>query len=353
MQENTLTITLWSKMKHRAYEYDFIRCIAIIMVLGVHCIPPSTGTVSAQIYNSFMYALLFTCNALFFMMSGFFNIKDSYDLPSYYYKKVRNILLPTLAYMFIYEVWYRVSYGSSGHSIAVQYVLDAFSTYQNGVFWFVMSLFGMLLLAPIVAPAFRSMKQELYRTYIVLTLLFLSLSIIGSVTGYPTGWSYPFGIGFALFCFGAAFDIGRAKEHWRLYLLLAVLCTAASTYLNYIGVARANDGSPFFAVASVSIYVLLYAWGSKMKPNKLISLIAKHSFGIYMCHIPVLQTIQPFMPSLVRPVAHVVLLVIVLAITLPIVMLIDKTFVKLLQSAADMLYRRKSFVQGAAGKNAK
>lgn len=338
-------------MERRAYEYDFMRCVAIIMVLGVHCIPPSTGTVSAQIYNSLMYALLFTCNALFFMMSGFFNIKDRYDLSSYYYKKVRNILLPTLAYMFIYEIWYRASFGSSGHTLAVQYVLDAFSTYQSGVFWFVMSLFGMLLLAPIVAPAFRSMKRELYRAYIVLTLLFLSLSIIGSITGYPSGWSYPFGIGFALFCFGAAFDIKRAKEHCWLYLLLAVLCTAASTYLNYIGVARANDGSPFFAVASVSIYVLLYAWGSTARQSKLVSLIAKYSFGIYMCHIPVLQTVQPLMPSLMRPVAHIVLLIIVLAITLPIVMLVDKTFVRLLQSAADMLCKRKSLMQNAASKN--
>lgn len=36
------------------------------MVLRVHCIPPSTGMASAQIYNSFMYALMFTCNALFY-----------------------------------------------------------------------------------------------------------------------------------------------------------------------------------------------------------------------------------------------------------------------------------------------
>lgn len=324
-------------MKRRAYEYDFIRCIAIIMVLGVHCVPPSTGTASAQLYNSFMYAFLFICNALFFMMSGFFNIKDSYDLPTYYYKKVRNILLPTLIYMFVYEVWYRAMYGSSGHSLLFQYVLDAFSTNQNGVFWFVMSLFGMLLLAPIIAPAFRSMDKGRYHAYIVLTILFLSLTLIGSMTGYPSGWPYPFGVGFALFCFGAAFDIRKAQESLRRYLILAVLCTAASTYLNYLGVAHTNDSSPFFAAASVSVYVIFYACGSRMKPNRLVSLIAKHSFGIYMCHIPVLQTIQPLMPSMVRPAAHLALLLLVMVITLPIVIVLDKTAVKLVQAAADRI----------------
>lgn len=333
----------WGKMKQRAYEYDFIRCIAIIMVLGVHCTPPSTGTISAQVYNSFMYALLFTCNALFFMMSGFFNIRENYNLPTYYYKKVRNILLPTLVYMFVYEAWYRLKYGSSGHSFVAQYVMDVFSTYQNGVFWFVMSLFGMLLLAPIVAPAFRSMKRDRYRAYIVLTLSFLGLALIGSITGYPSGWSYPFGVGFALFCFGAAFDIEGAKEHYHLYLLLASLCTAVSTYLNYIGIAHANDNSPFYAVASVSVYVLLYKLGGEAKPRKLVSMIAKYSFGIYMCHIPVLQTVQPLMPSLVRPAAQAILLILVLIITLPAVVLVDKVFVRLLQKAADMLYKRMPF----------
>lgn len=106
------------------------------------------------------------------------------------------------------------------------------------------------------------------------------------------GLTPPFGVGFALFCFGAAFDIEGAKEHYRLYLLLASLYMAVSTYLDYIGVARANDNSPFYAVASVSVYVLLYKLGGETKPKKLVSMIAKYSFGIYMCHIPVLQTVH-------------------------------------------------------------
>lgn len=331
----------WGNMERRSYTYDFIRCVAIIMVLGVHCVPATTGTVMANLYNSFMYALLFTSNALFFIMSGHFNIKDKYILSNYYYKKIRNILLPTMVYMFIYTIWDRLSYGSRGYSVMFQFVLNAFSGFRSGVFWFVMSLFGMLLLAPIIASAFKSMNQEVYRTYVALTLIFLFLTLVGSVTGYPCGWSYPFGVGFALFCFGAAFDIDRAKEHYYLYFFLAILCTVIGTYLNYLAIANVNDNSPFYAIASVSIYVLLYKFGNKMKPNKLVSIIAKHSFGLYMCHIPVLQSIQCILPSLVRPAAHFVLLIIVLAITLPIVMLVDATFVRLLQLVADALHKSK------------
>lgn len=328
-------------MERRLYAYDFIRCVAIIMVLGVHCVPTSTGTAMANLYNSFMYALLFSCNALFFIMSGYFNIKNKYILSNYYYKKVRNILLPTLVYMFLYTIWYQLNYESLDHPIVLQFALNAFSSFRSGVFWFVMSLFGMLLLAPVIATAFKPMKQENYRTYIALTLIYLSLTLVGSAVGYPCGWSYPFGVGFALFCFGAAFDIERAEKQCHLYFFLAILCTVISTYLNYLGIAGVNDSSPFYVIASVSIYVLLYAFGNKTKPNKLVSLIAKHSFGLYMCHIPVLQTFQCILPPLARPAAHFVLLIIVLAITLPIVMLIDATFVRLLQMAADVIYKRK------------
>ena len=328
-------------MKQRAFEFDFIRCIAILMVVGVHCVPPVAETVPAHLYNSFMYAVLFIANALFFLMSGFFNIKDSYNLPSYYRKKIRNILIPTLIYMLIYEIWYRISFGGSDNPLAVQYLLDVFSSYQNGVFWFVMSLFGMLLLAPIIAPAFRSMLPEKYHVYIFLTLFFLTLSLIGSIIGHPSGWPYPFGIGFALFCFGAAFHIEKASANWTRYLWLALLCTLVSTYLNFNGVPNANDASPFFAVASVSVYVLLYSWGRKAKHSKCISFIAKYSFGIYMLHIPVLQTIQPLMPALSRPVAHLALLVVVMLVTLPLVFLVDKTIVKIAQSALDRIHMHK------------
>lgn len=49
------------------------------------------------------------------------------------------------------------------------------------------------------------------------------------------------------------------------------------------------------------------------------------------------------MPSLVRPAAQAILLILGLIITLPVVVLVDKIFVRLLQMAADMLYKRMPF----------
>ena len=73
-----------------------MRTIAIIMVVAVHCIPEGQSD-AAHVYAAFMKALLFPCNAVFFLLSGMFNLKSTYldKLPHYYYRKIRNKWLRT------------------------------------------------------------------------------------------------------------------------------------------------------------------------------------------------------------------------------------------------------------------
>jgi surface polysaccharide O-acyltransferase-like enzyme len=82
-----------------------MHAIAIIMVVAVHCIPEGQSD-AAHVYTAFMKALLFPCNAVFFLLSGMFNLKPAYldDLPHYYYRKIRNILIPALIFAHQHDI---------------------------------------------------------------------------------------------------------------------------------------------------------------------------------------------------------------------------------------------------------
>jgi fucose 4-O-acetylase-like acetyltransferase len=92
--------------KKRIYAFDFMRAVAIIMIVAVHCIPEGPSE-AAHVYATFMKALLLPCNAIFFLMSGMFNLNESAlgNLRHYYYRKVQTILIPALVYMLINTVY--------------------------------------------------------------------------------------------------------------------------------------------------------------------------------------------------------------------------------------------------------
>lgn len=65
--------------RRHIYAYDFIRAIAIIMVVAVHCIPGRAETSAAHFYNTLFLAALIPCNVLFFILSGLLNIHADYE----------------------------------------------------------------------------------------------------------------------------------------------------------------------------------------------------------------------------------------------------------------------------------
>ncbi|WP_368499971.1 acyltransferase family protein [Parafannyhessea umbonata] len=123
--------------RRHIYAYDFIRAIAIIMVVAVHCIPGRAETSAAHFYNTLFQAALFPCNVLFFILSGLLNIHADYESHylDYALRKLRSILLPTLVFMFINTVVDMVGLpGADFVTIAKQFLTNSFSSYSDSIF---------------------------------------------------------------------------------------------------------------------------------------------------------------------------------------------------------------------------
>lgn len=328
--------------KKRVYAYDFMRTIAIIMVVAVHCIPEGQSD-AAHVYAAFMKALLFPCNAVFFLLSGMFNLKSAYldKLPHYYYRKIRNILVPALIYMLINTIYDAVKQPGplQPERVLPSFFVNAFSLYSNGIFWFVMAIFGMLLIAPFFAQSFEHMNKRSAQSLFIVFIIFSGLNLIGVWSGSGFGWSWPIAAFFTLFLLGPA--VSRIKVPHRTYPLLSFgTCVAISTILILCGVPHhpVNDNTPFYFIAGASLFVLLQRLGSEMKESKVISLISKYSFSIYMCHLMVLPFIAAVIPHMTRPLAHIALTAATLATALLISVIIDNLAVKPMQKLSDRIY---------------
>lgn len=330
--------------KKRVYAYDFMRTIAIIMVVAVHCIPEGQSD-AAHVYAAFMKALLFPCNAVFFLLSGMFNLKSTYldKLPHYYYRKIRNILVPALIYMLINTIYDAVKQPEplQPERVLPSFFVNAFSLYSNDIFWFVMAIFGMLLIAPFFAQSFEHMGKRAARSLFIVFIIFSGLNLIGVWSESGFGWSWPTSAFFTLFLLGPA--VSRIKVLHRTYPLLSFgACVAVSTILILCGVPHhpVNDNTPFYFIAGVSLFVLLQRFGSEMKGSKVISLISKYSFSIYMCHLMVLSFVAAAVPPMAKPLAQLIIAAITLAGALAASLVIDNLLVHPLQHLLDRALSR-------------
>lgn len=328
--------------KKRVYAYDFMRAIAIIMVVAVHCIPEGQSD-AALVYSAFMKALLVPCNAVFFLLSGMFNLKSAYldKLPHYYYRKIRNILVPALIYMLINTIYDAVKQPGplQPERVLPSFFVNAFSLYSNGIFWFVMAIFGMLLIAPFFAQSFEHMNKRSAQSLFIVFIIFSGLNLIGVWSGSGFGWSWPIAAFFTLFLLGPA--VSRIKVPHRMYPLLSFgACVAISTVLILCGVPHhpVNDNTPFYFIAGISLFILLQLFGSRMKENRVISLLSKYSFSIYMCHLMVLPFVAAIVPPMTKPLAQLIMTAITLAGALAASLAIDNLLVHPAQRLLDKAF---------------
>lgn len=336
--------------KKRIYAYDLMRAVAIIMVVAVHCIPEGTSN-AAHVYSAFMKALLFPCNAIFFLMSGMFNLKESnLENPSrYYFHKIRNILLPALIYMLINTVYDMVRQPGPFHPEALlrTFAVNAFSSYTNAIFWFVMSIFGMLLVAPFLARSFEHMDEKTAKGFLALLVIFSGLNLLGVCWGTGFGWPWPLSVFFSLFLLGPATNrIKKGNE--RIAAIVFLSCVVVSTILILNGVPHhpVNDNTPFYLIAGISLFVLLRDFGSRLKANKAVQTLSKYSFSIYMCHLLALPYITSILPPMTKPLAHLVLTASTLAVAMVVSVAVDNVVVKPLQRLIDRFYTPEASSSG-------
>ena len=160
-------------MKERNYQLDILRCIACLMVILMHTPGPHMGLVNYACVGNNM--LTEPCIGLFFMVSGALLLPVKLSYRDFLVRRMSKVLWPTLVFTAFYII-VKLAYGEMVVSDLPRVICSIpFAPQGHGVLWFMYTLTGMYLLAPVITPFLeKASKRELH---FVLLLWLISLTL--------------------------------------------------------------------------------------------------------------------------------------------------------------------------------
>ncbi|MCI2241766.1 acyltransferase [Adlercreutzia faecimuris] len=332
--------------------FDVVRVIAMIFVVAVHTLfVVDVASRSGYVFDLTGRSLFLSANALFFLLSGKLNIRVIPDekIGAYYFKKVRNILIPVLVFFLAFTLY--SSYPAYDIVATLKaFLVGALGGYAGMAYWFMFSLVGFLLVAPFLGRAFDRMGDRTLAAFIILGFGFSVARTIAGNIGIGFSWGYPFEGFFFTFCLGAVLDriISTDRRFWLLMVLSAV-CFLASVLLVAGGYGvGAYDVSPLYTIYSVGLFVLIARTGRRVLERfplaeRACAVVAKRSFSVYMVHVMLLVPLSaPFVGygGIVSIFAQMGFTIVTLAASLVLSVLADLLVVGPLQRLLDRARRR-------------
>ncbi len=292
------------------FRLDILRTIACVMVVFIHVANYYCRAFSEISSVSYLASVIFNtvCRVsvpIFFMLSGMLLLRRPVDL-----KKNTKRILEKLVYLVfitgIYLLWDIFYMGKTN----INY-LGLISNPERKLLWFMYAIIGLYVALPFIRRMVENMTKQEDVLFIVLWValcggvhllnFFFRLNVV-----------YPVAIingAYYLGYFVMGHIIGKYKEDIearlskvKVKMLMWLLCLASFTatvlftYLTSLSSERYYKyffqyKSLFIIIASVLFFLLIYT-SCKNKENKLVSLISKHSFEIYLFHGIVLDFVM-------------------------------------------------------------
>lgn len=336
------------------FGYDAVRVVAMTFVVAVHSLfVVDLASRSGYAFDMVGKSLFLSANALFFLLSGKLNIRVVPDekIGEYYFKKVRNILIPVLVFFFAFTLY------SSYPEFHVGPVLKAFLVgslggYAGMAYWFMFTLMGFLLVAPFLGKMFDQIGDRTLAAFLILGFGFSAVRTVADGAGVGFSWGYPFEGFFFIFCLGAVAErVVSTERRFRVLVILSAVCFCLSILLVMSGYgAGAYDSSPLYAVYSIGLFFVIVRGGRRVLKRhpmvgKACAAVAKRSFSVYMVHVMLLVPLSaPFVGyyGVASIGAQVGLAVVVLLASLLLSVLADYAIIHPLQGLLDRARHLKS-----------
>lgn len=325
------------KSKNRDISCDFIRVLALILVIMNHT---RNKPWAENIYvDSIIQTIIATCNGLFFMLSGKFNLKKEFNTKqgyaSYYKKRFIDILMP---YVLISMVLSYCNLKDEGIWITpkgyiMRAVQDLFSGNANYHLWFMYFLIGFIISTPFLSKMFHALENWELNVVFVIAILWQIVSVYVAAIrnigfGY-TGWIVS---GWMVYYFaGYYLDRVMTDANKKLLYIFGV----AAYVITVIGIIGLGDRFPgkhdysiLFVIFCMSVFWFLQK-NIKINNNvarAIILFVAKHSFVMYLIHYNVRWLANPFVEGMGTVLEFVVRIVLTFVFSLALAFVIDLLF---------------------------
>ena len=169
------------KTKKRIFEYDLMRSMFMLMVLGIHILS-RVKTFSSE-FNTTWYIVnictnfFMICNPLFFMLSGKFNLNKEFnsleDYKKYYKSKIITIFIPFFIVSII--IYFLNNYNNLS-------IIDFFEKFTSGsiegTYWFIYNLIGIIIITPFLSKMIKNMNlldKKIYFYFVIVITSFITV----------------------------------------------------------------------------------------------------------------------------------------------------------------------------------
>ena len=285
------------KEKRREISYDVIRCVAMLFVIAVHANPKPYQ--SGSLWQELFLAVFFSCNGLFFMLSGRFALAKKLDgvrgILTFYRRKLFSVFIPLVFFgaiyclVDLYQDGVPFTFGMFLETAAKGLTGDLRDTYL----WFMFVLIGLTLVAPFLGKMVQRMTDSELHLLAAIGLIWEILSIYigknaGLGFGYSgwlfEGWPYYYFLGYYVF---RVFEKkAKAKKILIIVGAAAFILNSLWSWLMPEYSYNAHDLAPLYTVFIVGLYLLLGS--AKPDPEsgfgRLIAWVAAQSYFVYLIH---------------------------------------------------------------------
>ena len=318
------------KKSKRIFYFDALRALAITCVVLVHTVtlykyliynawvgPTMSWMVSQIIYNPVRVGVL-----LFLMLSGALSLGREWEIKPFLSKRIPRIVYPFAFWNIIFIIVFIIL-----SFVGISHVVDAFdigylSNFVVGAFmgevygfnanWFFWMILGTYLIMPVFNRwlLHADLKEAEY------FLVFWLITCIFSFTlnqAFPIKLSYFLSpIGLVVCGYYLRYTERKFLNNPYLALVVLIVVAALSTYIGYLRSSPTNLAcfqrySIFNTLIAISLFIIFKNFSKfnlKVKFNafrKLLSSLAKYSYGIYLVHYPLIFISGYALPKATMP----------------------------------------------------
>lgn len=290
--------------KGRILYLDYIRLLATIFVVLVHCIDFSAaglsyGTGTRAAVQS-LSTLLLVCNTLFIMSSGALILHGhTKNLGTFYYKRFLKVAIPFFCYYCIY-ILLSCQYFNSGffHGILLA-VKDMAAGPIDWAphLWVIYVILSLYILAPFFSVLLRHLPDSMLHGLTILILISRCAAIYLPALGLTINFGLMITPWEGVFILGYYFSHPASMTRRKLYWLLGI---AACLFSIFCTIYRADyeafllaEGAPTMSLLAGSVFLMLRALENRLpKPGFFVNFIIRYSYSILLVHWAVLYFVR-------------------------------------------------------------
>lgn len=277
------------------HHINLLRILACLMVIFMHAPLPSEQ--ANGIFLSTLSYFTAPCIGLFFMVSGYLLLPIKQDAEGFLRKRLGKVIAPTL----FWSIFYIITNFIKGNEepLMKEWISILFSAQGNPVLWFMYTLIGLYLLAPILSRWLQVASQRELEFYLGLWGISLCYPILSSFlsinqgnTGilyYFTGYAGYFVLGAYLKKFPKRISFRCMVPLMGIAILAPIVCKVAHIYVNFYEV---------FWYLSIFVVIQCVFWFQTItklplkfsnRIETMLTRISNLSFGIYLIHIFIMR----------------------------------------------------------------